>query len=152
MGVPVKVSRVRDALRPRLGSAIVDGTAVPEALTGILRGYTPYGGSLSELSDALSNRLFSELFGLLGPGMAVTLDDGRTVRVRLETIPEIADDALYALLDALVVSPMNGEALREHAMRGGSLSAMRVLLAKYVSSMSDEEKALLERIIADRTA
>ncbi len=152
MGVPVKVSRVRDALRPRLGSALVDGTAVPEALTGVLRGYTPYGGSLSDLADTLANRLFSELFGLLGPGMAVTLDDGRTVRVRLEAIPEIADDALLALLDALVVSPANGEALREHAMRGGSLSAMRVLLAKYAASMSAEEKSLLERIIADRTA
>ena len=149
MPVAIRTQSVRDALRPRLGSAMVEGCDVADRAAGALRGYAPYRDTLEDLSQRLCNVLFDCLYGILGPGMTVRLDDGRMQRIHMRELPEIADDIMGALFDEMTVYSVTYNTLKEYAMRTGSLSAMRVLYQKYDEFHSAEEKGLIARILRD---
>lgn len=143
----IKTSDVRQALRPSLGSELVDGTPVAEQMAQVLRGYASYRDTFFTLQERLANTLFNMLYSLLGPSMTVRLDDGSSVRIRISDLPDIADDAMYALFSGLTVYSVNYESLKDYSLRAGSLSAMRVLYEKYDAFQSPEEKRLMARVI-----
>ena len=147
MPASVRISDVRRALAPRLGSDMVDGTDIADQAARTLRGYASYRDTLEQLAERLSNTLFNALYNILGPSMTVRLDDGTFTRIRLSDLPEIADDALYALFSQLTVYSVTYETLKDYSLRAGSLSAMRVLYEKYDDFQSPEEKALMARVI-----
>ena len=147
MPASVRVSDVRQALRPSLGSGVVDGTPVAEQAALVLRAYASYRDTFDTVQERLANTLFNALYALLGPSMTVRLDDGSSVRIRISDLPDIADDAMYALFNGLTVYSVNYENLKDYSLRAGSLSAMRVLYEKYDAFQSPEEKRLMARVI-----
>ena len=50
MPAAVRTDSVREALRPYLGSAMVDGTAVAEQAAQALRTYAPYRDELEDVA------------------------------------------------------------------------------------------------------
>lgn len=142
--------QVREALRPRLGSSLVDDTPLCAGIASLLRCYAPYRDTLAELEKRLESYLFDGLYTLLGDSMAVMLDDERVVRIRMRELPELADDAMGALFEAMPVYSVNYQTLKDYSLRASSLSAMRVLLQKYDQYQSPEEKALMGKVIRER--
>ena len=149
MPMPIPTGAVRQALAPYLGSEVLRQTGLADTVAGLLRAYSPYRTTLMELGEGLCNRLFSDLYALLGPRMTVQLDNGMLHRISLQELPEMADDVMGILFDAMTISPDHQQSLTEYAMHQTSLSAMRVLLLKYGASMDDMEKDILRRIIRD---
>jgi len=149
MPMPISTDAVRQLLVPSLGTEVLRQTGLEQTIAGLLRAYSPYRTTLLELGEGLCNRLFSDLYALLGPRMTVRLDDGSLRRISLQALPDIADDAMGALFDAMTISPDHQQALTEYAMHRTSLAAMRVLLLKYGASMEEMEKDILRRIIRD---
>ncbi len=147
MPASIKTSDVRQALRPTLGTELVDGAPVAEQVAQALRAYAPYRDTFFTLQERLANTLFNLLYSLLGPSMTVRLDDGSSARIRISDLTDIADDAMYALFNSLTVYSVNYENLKDYSLRAGSLSAMRVLYEKYDAFQSPEEKRLMARII-----
>ena len=82
--------------------------------------------------------------------MAVRLDDGRLLRVRMQDLPDVADAAMGALFEGMTVYSVNYQTLKDYSLRTGSLSAMRVLYLRYGAFQPPEEKALMARIIRER--
>ncbi len=147
MPASVSICDVRQALRPSLGSELVDGTDVAEQAAQVLRAYASYRDTFFTVQERLANVLFNVLYALLGPSMTVRLDDGGSARIRISDLPDIADDAMYALFTGLTVYSVNYENLKDYSLRAGSLSAMRVLYEKYDAFQSPEEKRLMARVI-----
>ncbi|MBQ8655284.1 MAG: hypothetical protein IJ507_10155 [Clostridia bacterium] len=149
MPAMIRISDVRRALRPALGSDMVDGTDVAEQAAHTLRSYAPYRDTFETLSERLKNVLFNALYTSVGPSMTVRLDNGRMERIRLGDLEAIADDCMYALFDGLTVYSVNFQNLKDYTLRSESLSALRVLWEKYDAFQSGEEKALMARIIRE---
>ena len=140
---------VREALRPRLGSALVDEPGFLDRVTHTLRSYAPYKDTFASLSAKLEDDLFNLLYERLGPGMAVTLDNGVTRRVRTAELKDAADDVMGVLFEDLKVYSVSYEALHAYCMETGSFSALRVLYQKYEDFMPAGEKRIIARIIRD---
>ena len=150
MPAAVKTDSVREALRPYLGSAMVEGTTVAEQAAQALRTYAPYRDELEDVAERVRRALFDCLYGVLGPRMAVRLDDGRMLRIRMQDLPELADAAMGALFEGMTVYSVNYQTLKDYSLRTGSLSAMRALYLRYDAFQPPEEKALMARVIRER--
>lgn len=150
MPVAIQTDKVREALRPRVGSDIVKTTDIVERVAHILRSYAPYRDTLEDLADQVSNTLFDCLYGALGPSMTVHLDDGQTTRIHIHDLPDLADDVLGAYFESMTVYSVSYATLKDYSLRTGSLNAIRVLYQNYDAFQSPEEKALMARIVRDR--
>lgn len=150
MPMYVTERQVREALRPRLGSELVDQTGLCAEVAGLMRTYASYRDTFESMTEQVEQLLFTRLYDLLGPGMSLRLDDGRVVRIRMRELPELADEAMGAMFEAMQVYSVNYANLKDYSMRAASLSALRVLYQKYGAFQSPEEKALLTRIIRER--
>ena len=150
MPTAVRTDSVREALRPYLGSAMVYGTDVAEQAAQALRTYAPYRDELEDVAERVRRALFDCLYGALGPRMAVRLDDGRMLRIRMQDLPEVADAAMDALFEGMTVYSVNYQTLKDYSLRTGSLSAMRALYLRYDAFQPPEEKALMARVIRER--
>lgn len=149
MPVAISTYSVKCALRPYLGSDLVDGTPVAEETAHVLRSYAPYKDTLEDLAQRVANVLFDVLYSVLGPRMTVRLDHGALVRIRMQDLPDVADAAVGVMFDGMTVYSVNYQTLKDYSLRTGSLSAMRVLYQKYDDFQSADEKALMARIIRD---
>ena len=146
----VTEQQVAQVLRPYLGRALTEETALCAGAAQVINAYAPYRDTLEDLAARLEKYLFDGLYTLLGPAMTLRLDDGRAVRIRMRELPELADEALGAMFEGMQVYSVNYDNLRDYAMRAGSLSAMRVLYQKYGEFQTAVEIALLVRIIRER--
>ena len=149
MPVPIRTDAVREALIPWLGTAVLMQTGIDDSAANLLRSYSPYRMTLPELNEMICNRIFNELYSLLGPRMTIQRDDGSLLRIRLNDLPVLVDDVMGVLFDCMTISPANQQLLMEYAMYQTSLSAMRMLLVKYASSLGLQEQEILKRIIRD---
>lgn len=150
MPVAIQTDKVREALRPRVGSDMVKETDIVERAAHALRSYAPYRDTLEDLADQISNVLFDCLYGTLGPSMTVRLDGGQMTRIHIHDLPDLADDVLGAYFESMPVYSVSYATLKDYSLRTGSLNAMRVLYQCYDAFQSPEEKALMARIIRDR--
>ena len=149
MPVAISTYNVKCALRPYLGSDMVDATPIAEETAHALRSYAPYKETLEDLALRVANALFDVLYSVLGPRMTIRLDNGDMVRIRIDDLPFLADAVLGVMFDGMTVYSVNFQNLKDYSLRTGSLSAMRVLYQKYDDFQSQEEKDLMARIIRD---
>ena len=140
---------VREALRSRLGSSLVDEPGFADPLADVLRSYASYRDTFADLADRVENTLFNMLYDRLGPSMTVRMNDGSFRRIRSSEFRDAADDVMGVFFDQLKVYSVNYEALHAYAMEPGSFSAMRVLYTKFGSLMPAGERQMLARVIRE---
>ena len=140
---------VREALRSRLGSALVDEPGFPDSLSSLLNSYAPYKDTFTCLASRIEDTLFNMLYDRLGPSMSVRMNDGTFRRVRTAELKEAADDIMGVLFDHLKIYSVNYDALHAYCMESGSFSAMKTLYTRYSELMPVSEKQILSHIIRD---
>ena len=140
---------VREALRSRLGSALVDIPGIWDRTTALLNGYAPYRDSFADLAGRLEDAVFNAVYEQLGPSMGAQMDNGTVRRIRTSELKDAADDVLGVLFDHLKEYSVNFDALHEYCMATGSFAAMRVLYTRYAEFMPSSERRILARIIRD---
>lgn len=149
MAAPVEERKVKDALRPWLGTAMTENTTIAFDLANVLRRYSPFRQSLDELCEELNSFLFRALHSYLGSAMSIRLDDGRIRRIPVREIEPMADDLMGVLFDSLSVYSVNFELLNSYALTHESLAALRVLYQKYADMMNPAEREMLISIVRD---
>ena len=140
---------IREVLRSRLGSALVDEPGFAEPLADILRSYASYKDTFESLAEKVEDKLFNMLYDRLGSYMSVRMNDGTLRRVHTTELKDAADDVMGVFFDQLKVYSVNYEALQSYVMKSGSFSAMRVLYTRYGEMLSAGEKQMLARVIRD---
>ena len=140
---------VRETLRSRFGSALVDIPGIWDRAAALLQRYAPYRDTFSDLAARLEDVLFNAVYEQLGPSMGARMDNGTVRRIRSAELKDAADDALGVLFDRLKVYSVTYESLREYFMATGSFAAMRVLYTHYADFMAAPERRILARIIRD---
>lgn len=140
---------IREVLRSRLGSALVDEPGFAEPLADILRSYASYKDTFESLAEKVEDKLFNMLYDRLGSSMSVRMNDGTLRRVHTTELKDAADDVMGVFFDQLKVYSVNYEALQSYVMKSGSFSAMRVLYTRYGEMLSAGEKQMLARVIRD---
>lgn len=138
---------IRETLRSRLGSSLVDEPGFTDPLAVLLREYAPYKDTFADLASKVEDQLFNMLYERLGPSMSVRMSDGSSRRVRTAELKDAADDVMGVLFDELKVYSVSYEALQAYVMESGSFSAMRTLYLRYGDFMSPGEKQVLARVI-----
>lgn len=141
--------QIREALRSRFGSALVDVPGIWDKAAALLLRYAPYKDTFTDLSVSLEDILFNAVYEQLGPSMGAQMDDGTIRRIRSAEMKDAADDAMGVLFDHLKVYSVTYDALHEYCMTAGSFSAMRVLYTRYAEFMPAPERKILARIIRD---
>lgn len=138
---------IRETLRSRLGSSLVDEPGFADPLAVLLREYAPYKDTFADLASKVEDQLFNMLYERLGPSMSVRMSDGSSRRVRTAELKDAADDVMGVLFDELKVYSVSYEALQAYVMESGSFSAMKTLYLRYGDFMSPGEKQVLARVI-----
>ena len=145
----IETWHVREALRSRLGSALVDEPGFPDRAADLLRSYAAYKDTFSDMAVRMEDVLFNSLYERLGPSMSVRMDNGFPRRIRTSELKDAADDVMGVLFDELKVYSVNYDALHNYCMESGSFSAMRVLYTRYRDFLPDQERKIIARIIRD---
>lgn len=140
---------VREVLRPRFGSALMDAPGVSDRAAALLRSYAGYKDTFADLAARLEDVLFNTLYEHLGPSMTVRMDNGTTRRVKTAELKDAADDVMGILFDQLKVYSVNYDSLHAYCMESGSFSAMRTLYTKYGDFLPDAERRIIARIVRD---
>ena len=140
---------VREALRPRFGSALVDVPGIWDRAAALLQRYAPYKDTFADLASRLEDVIFNTVYEQLGPSMGARMDDGSVRRIRTAELKDAADDVMGVLFDSLKVYSVNYDSLHEYCMSTGSFAAMRVLYTRYADFMPAPERKIIARIIRD---
>ena len=140
---------VREILRSRFGSRLVDIPGIWDRTASLLQRYAPYRDSFASLASDLEDAIFNAVYEQLGPSMGAQMDDGSVRRILSAEMKDAADDVLGLLFDNLKVYSVNYESLHEYCVATGSFSAMRVLYTRYAEFMSQSERKIMARIIRD---
>ena len=140
---------IREALRSRLGSSLVDEPGFADPLAVLLRSYASYKDTFAGLASRVEDRLFNMLYDRLGPAMSVCMNDGTLRRVRTSELKDAADDVMGVLFDSLKVYSVSFDALRSYVMESGSFAAMRTLYIRYGNFLSADERKMLSRVIRE---
>ena len=141
---------VREALRSRFGSALVDIPGIWDRAAALLRNYAPYRDTFADLAARLEDILFNSVYEQLGPSMGAQMEDGTVRRIRSAEMKDAADDVMGVLFEQLKVYSVTYDSLHEYCMSAGSFSAMRVLYTRYTEFMPAPERKILARVIRDR--
>ena len=145
----IDAERVRQVLVEEAGSQVATPAACSR-VQALLEAYVPRETELSALALRMEDVVFECLYSALGRQMLTVLDSGEVRRFRMDDLPELADRMLTPLLESLEVSAANYAMLRRHAMETGSVSAMAVLYRRYAAYQSEDEQAVLGRVLRDR--
>lgn len=145
----ITVDSVRDALRDRFGSVLLESPGFSEEICQLLLSYTPYRDSFSSLARKMEDFLFNALYERLGPGMSIRLDDGYACRIHMSDLPAAADAALFPLFASLKPYSVNYEHLHSFWLNTGSFSAMRALYLFFSDFLPAQELTAIERIVLE---
>lgn len=141
----VREETVARMLRPWLGAAFLAACDVCAQVCALLNAFSPEDGDLEALAAQLDHLLFHQVRSLTEGDMRVLLDDGRVVRVRVDDVDQMADEALYLALRQLPRSAYQYGRLRQFAMTHDSLSALRALYQDFAAFQTADELALIAR-------
>lgn len=150
MAAETMALRIRELLRPRLGTPMVEQTMLCPRLANVFAEYAASGPVFGEMREAAEAVLFDECYNALGESMHVRLDDGRETRIWLRMLPDLADEAMGALFEELPVYSATYRSLMNYMVSSGSYSALRVLYQQYRKFLSDEDYAELQRVMRER--
>ena len=145
----IKAWHVREALRSRFGSALVDRPGIWDRAASLLQRYAPYKDTFESLAAQLEDVIFNTVYELLGPSMGAQMEDGSVRRIRSAEMKDAADDVMGVLFDRLKVYSVNYEALHEYCMTTGSFAALKVLYTRYMEFTPPEERKIIARVIRD---
>ena len=145
----IEAWHVREALRFRFGSALVDRPGIWEKAAALLRNFAPYRDTFSDLAASLEDVLFNTVYEQLGPSMGAQMDNGAVRRIRSAEFRDASDDVMGVLFDHLKVYSVTYDSLHQYCMDTGSFSAMRVLYTRYADFMPASERKIIARIIRD---
>ena len=140
---------VREALRARFGSALVDIPGIWDRAAAVLRDYAPYRDTFSSLAVRLEDVLFNTVYEQLGPSMGAQMDNGTVRRIRSAELRDAADDVMGVLFDQLKVYSVTYDSLHDYCMSAGSFAAMRALYRRYGEFMPEGDRRILARIIRE---
>jgi len=141
----IRADAVAAVLRPWLGAAFIAGCDICERAAVLMSGFDSANGSLEGLAADLNALVFRTLRSGTRGDMRVLLDDGRVIRVRLDDVDQMADEALYLALRCLPRSAWQYARLRQFAMTHESLSALRALYVDFTSFQTEDELRLIAR-------
>jgi hypothetical protein len=140
--------RVGEVLRPFLGTDFLRRNAdLPAQAAEALSSFRPARQTLLRLAEQVDNLLFMRVREDTNGRMALLMDGGALIRLRMADFTVMADELLYLLLENLPVTPQNQALLREYSMRSNSLSALRALYLLYRELQEPEETQTLRRVI-----
>ena len=89
---------VREALRSRFGSELVDIPGIWDRTAALLQKYAPYRDTFGGLAERLEDVIFNTVYEQLGPSMGARMDDGSVRRIRsAERFFRSHADSLYTL-------------------------------------------------------
>ncbi len=140
---------VREALRSRFGSALVDRPGIWDKTAALLRNYAPYRDTFGDLAARVEDSVFNAVYEQLGPSMGALMEDGTTRRIRASEMKDAADDVMGVLFDNLKVYSVTYDALHSYCMTTGSFSALRVLYTRYGEFVSPSDRRIMARVIRD---
>ena len=141
----VRMEMVARVLQPWLGAAFLQASDVCARICGLLNGFDPAEGDFDALYRQTDSLLFAEIRALTREDMRVLLDDGRTMRVRVDDVDQMADEVLYLALHQLPHSAWHYGRLRQYAMTHDSLSALRALYQDFGAFQTADELELIAR-------
>ena len=145
----IEAWHVREALRSRFGSALVDQPGIWDRAAAVLQRYAPYRDTFEGLAAQLEDVIFNTVYEQLGPSMGARMEDGSVRRIRSAEMKDAADDVMGVLFDHLKVYSVNYEALHEYCMTTGSFAALRVLYTRYADFMPPGERKIIAGVIGD---
>ena len=140
---------VREALRSRFGSALVDIPGIWDKTAALLQNYAPYRDAFADLASRIEDAVFNAGYEQLGPSMGAQMEDGSVRRIRSAEFGEAADDVLGLLFDRLKVYSVTYDSLHDYFLSTGSFAAMRVLYSRFGEFMPVSDRRILARIIRD---
>lgn len=139
---------VRDTLIPWLGSEYLAWQeALCPRLAGLLYAFQPERDTLAHLATQLDNQLFMAVREDTRGRMALLMDTGQLIRLRMSDFAMMADELLYLLFETLPPTPFHLSLIRDYSMRSGSLSALKALYLLYAHMQTPEEHQTLHRVI-----
>ena len=149
----IETWHVREVLRTRFGSVLVDDAGFSDRAAALLRNYAPYRDTFASLASQVEDALFNALYERLGPSMEARMDDGTSRRIRTAELKDAADDVMGLLFENMKVYSVTYDSLHRYCMETGSFAALRVLYTRYQEFMPASERKIMARIIRDtRTA
>ena len=149
MAIIIRPEDVFAALEPMLGAQYLSATPLCGDVADCLSRYAPSCMTPNDMFLKVREVIFGDLYAALGQGMALTLENGVRLRLRLKDIDTLADEALGLLLDTLPGDQLPLTFLRPFALESGLLCAMRVLLQRYGSILPSMEREMLIRIVRE---
>ena len=130
----VAQERVTRLLQPWLGAAFLQRCDLAQQAADTLNGCDIAQTPIALLAKDLDEMIFHTLRDMTFGDMRVLLDDGRTMRVRVDDVDAMADEVLYLKLQQLPRNPEQYQRLRQFAMThakpvrsADALSALRGL-------------------------
>ena len=140
---------VREALRSRFGSALVDQPGMWDKTASLLQNYAPYRDTFEGLAAKVEDAVFNAVYEQLGPSMGAVMEDGSVRRIRTSEMKDAADDVMGVLFDNLKVYSVTYDALNAYCMSTGSFSALRVLYTRYGEFITPADRRIMARVIRD---
>ena len=140
--------KVKQTLLPWLGTAFMsaqDGLCGHIAM--MLFSFRPEKDSLMALAQQADNQLFMAVREATQGRMALEMDSGQLIRLRMNDFSVMADELLYLLFETMARIPYHQTVIREYSMRSGSLSALRALYLLYQGLQTPEETETIRRVI-----
>ncbi len=113
----------------------------------MLFGFRAQRDSLALLSQRVDNLLFLSVRDHTQGRLALLMDNGQLIRLRVNDFSLMADELLYLLFEQMEKNPYHQAVIREYSMRSGSLSALRALYLLYHDLQSADENETLRRVI-----
>lgn len=140
---------VREVLRSRFGSALVDIPGIWDRTASLLQNYAPYKDTFADLASRIEDALFNAVYEQLGPSMGAHMDSGTIRRIRTSELKDAADDVMGLLFEQLKPYSVTYDLLHDYCMSAGSFAAMRVLYSRFPEFMPPSERKIIARIIRD---
>ena len=139
---------VEETLRPWLGSGfLARNKALCDRTASALFSFQVQRDSLFRLAQWLDNLLFMSVREDTSGRMALEMDTGQLIRLRVGDFSLMADELLFLLFEALPRDAAVQAMIREYSMRSGSLSALRALYLLFWKLQTPEETETLRRVI-----
>lgn len=149
MKTQLRTETLQRTLAPLLGPRFVAMTPLCFNAAAILNRYDPARLPLGEVSRLVWDSIFGDLYDQLGERMLLQLENGTLLKIRLQDVDVLADEAMGALLRQIPPADMPMDELRSYAMGSSSIAAIRLLLERYDRLLPLKEREVLERIIRE---
>ncbi len=137
-----------EALRPWLGAGfLARADGLPRLCAGALNDCRPPRYDFAKTAGELDNALFLAVRDDTRGRMALVMDDGRLIRLRMQDFTTMADELLWLRFSGMPVTEENRALIAAYSMKAVSLSALRALYLLYRDLQTPEETNTIRRVV-----